>query len=237
MVVDAECLDDGLIPTAADKFFQVMYVHVVFTLQLLIQHYCMMSSRHQSASLRHYCPTAGPHLTAGSHLEGITAFSATFSQAMPAQNIYIRGVGCLLVPVLPCCDPTSLLSSVAADDALLESFGYRPELHRAMGFFTNFGMSFSIVSILTGLTGEQKSCSCRAAEWVTPVASLMMVPVAAWLPPLHRLTYSSSLMRSSSCIAVLRSMMCHSRFNYKVQFSTFEHFTSLLLSVQSSLAP
>lgn len=136
---------------------------------------------------------------------------------------------------LPCCDPTSLLSSVAADDALLESFGYRPELHRAMGFFTNFGMSFSIVSILTGLTGEQKSCSCRAAEWVTPVASLMMVPVAAWLPPLHRLTCSSFLMRSSSTIAVLRSMMCHSRFNYKVQFSTFEHCTSLLLPLQSML--
>ncbi|WIA33412.1 hypothetical protein OEZ86_006546 [Tetradesmus obliquus] len=41
----------------------------------------------------------------------------------------------------------------AQDDARLEALGYKRELKRVMGYYTNFGMAFTIVSILTGLTG------------------------------------------------------------------------------------
>jgi amino acid transporter len=38
-----------------------------------------------------------------------------------------------------------------ADEALLQKFGYAQELYREMGGFSNFAISFSIISILTGL--------------------------------------------------------------------------------------
>lgn len=48
-------------------------------------------------------------------------------------------------------------ASTAADDAELEALGYKRELKREMGLFTNFAMSFSIVSVLTGLSGESQA--------------------------------------------------------------------------------
>jgi hypothetical protein len=36
------------------------------------------------------------------------------------------------------------------DEAYLESLGYRQQLFREMGGFSNFAISFSIISILTG---------------------------------------------------------------------------------------
>jgi len=48
-------------------------------------------------------------------------------------------------------DPTSKSSPCSmSDDALLLKLGIRPELSRVLGLFSNFAVSFSIVSILTG---------------------------------------------------------------------------------------
>jgi amino acid transporter len=44
-------------------------------------------------------------------------------------------------------DPTSTATS---DEARLHELGYAQELHRGMGWFSNFAVSFTIISILTG---------------------------------------------------------------------------------------
>ena len=41
-------------------------------------------------------------------------------------------------------------STEAADRAKLHSMGYAQELHRGMGGFSNFAVSFTIISILSG---------------------------------------------------------------------------------------
>src|SRR5947207_5458495 len=41
-------------------------------------------------------------------------------------------------------------SQVAADGAELQQLGYAQQLYREMGGFSNFAISFSIISILTG---------------------------------------------------------------------------------------
>ena len=37
-----------------------------------------------------------------------------------------------------------------ADEKRLHELGYAQELHRGMGWFSNFAVSFTIISILTG---------------------------------------------------------------------------------------
>jgi len=56
------------------------------------------------------------------------------------------------------------------DDELLQSLGYNPELHRVLGFFTNFGTSFSIISILTGLGGKWKTKRISPADTASAAA-------------------------------------------------------------------
>src|ERR1700712_2310092 len=41
-------------------------------------------------------------------------------------------------------------STVTSDEARLHELGYAQELHRGMGWFSNFAVSFTIISILTG---------------------------------------------------------------------------------------
>lgn len=72
------------------------------------------------------------------------------------------------------------LGSATDDEARLAALGYKQQLKRDLSLFTNFALSFTIVSILTGLTGEQqgvgvqlmsppRSCSlpqrCWCASW------------------------------------------------------------------------
>jgi hypothetical protein len=47
-----------------------------------------------------------------------------------------------------------LLGTASSDEAKLHALGYKQELKRELTYFHNFAMSFSVVSILTGLTGE-----------------------------------------------------------------------------------
>ena len=41
-------------------------------------------------------------------------------------------------------------STASADETRLHELGYAQELHRGMGWFSNFAVSFTIISILTG---------------------------------------------------------------------------------------
>ena len=43
--------------------------------------------------------------------------------------------------------------SVDAGDSRLEQLGYKQEFVRGFSTFTNFGISFSVMSLLTGVTG------------------------------------------------------------------------------------
>jgi urea carboxylase system permease len=43
---------------------------------------------------------------------------------------------------------------VAADDAQLESLGIKPQLNRRLGFFANFALAFSFISVSTGSFGN-----------------------------------------------------------------------------------
>ena len=40
--------------------------------------------------------------------------------------------------------------TASADEARLHELGYAQELHRGMGWFSNFAVSFTIISILSG---------------------------------------------------------------------------------------
>ena len=46
--------------------------------------------------------------------------------------------------------PCPIVSSAAEDAHELHALGYAQELFRTMGGFSNFAISFSIISILTG---------------------------------------------------------------------------------------
>src|SRR5690349_4814587 len=69
------------------------------------------------------------------------------------------------------------------DEAYLESLGYRQQLFREMGGFSNFAISFSIISILTGavlLYGYGLKFAGPLANTVGwPLVSLMTLAVAA----------------------------------------------------------
>src|SRR5882672_7484821 len=46
--------------------------------------------------------------------------------------------------------PPDAVGTEATDEALLAHLGYRQELHRRLSGFSNFAVSFSIISILAG---------------------------------------------------------------------------------------
>jgi len=50
-------------------------------------------------------------------------------------------------------DPTGAEPVTTRDDdaRTVEVFGYQPELRRSMGFFSTFAISFSLMSITTGI--------------------------------------------------------------------------------------
>ncbi|TQM62483.1 amino acid permease [Humibacillus xanthopallidus] len=52
--------------------------------------------------------------------------------------------------VPPSPDVTTSTSSAATDEAMLAELGYKQELHRGMSGFSNFAVSFSIISVLAG---------------------------------------------------------------------------------------
>lgn len=45
------------------------------------------------------------------------------------------------------------LATKEDDEALLRQMGYKQELRRGLSGFHNFAVSFTVVSVLTGLTG------------------------------------------------------------------------------------
>ena len=47
-------------------------------------------------------------------------------------------------------DPSPERSQLSDDERLLADLGYKQELERSWGGFTNFAISFSIISILAG---------------------------------------------------------------------------------------
>lgn len=64
--------------------------------------------------------------------------------------------------------PSDLLappSNAGSDDARLAALGYTQQLDRSLGLASNFALSFSIVSVLTGITGlytvrALRACAC-----------------------------------------------------------------------------
>lgn len=80
-------------------------------------------------------------------------------------------------------------SSYATQDSgerKLAALGYTQELNRGFSTFTNFAVSFSIISILTGITGNQfQVCYIRYACWqplfqhlLCTLLALLNMPVA-----------------------------------------------------------
>jgi len=47
--------------------------------------------------------------------------------------------------------PSQILRGESSDEQVLARFGYRQELRRAVGFFSSFALSFSVISVTTGL--------------------------------------------------------------------------------------
>lgn len=47
-------------------------------------------------------------------------------------------------------------STEARDEQLLESLGYKQELKRDISLFSNFAVSFSIISLLTGVMSKSQ---------------------------------------------------------------------------------
>jgi hypothetical protein len=54
--------------------------------------------------------------------------------------------------------------SCTDDEARLAALGYKQQLKRDLSLFTNFALSFTIVSILTGLTGEQLGVAVQSGR-------------------------------------------------------------------------
>lgn len=100
-------------------------------------------------------------------------------------------------PPIPEGDPTLKLDSyysrtagvetgsaaiISADDALLASLGYRPELKREFSYFTVFGQSFGAMGIAPAIA-ESLLFSLGAAGtvgmvWTYLVGCLLLIPVA-----------------------------------------------------------
>jgi hypothetical protein len=55
-------------------------------------------------------------------------------------------------------------SHLDADAQALAELGYKQELHRGMSGFSNFAVSFSIISILAGCITSTRSPSCPAGR-------------------------------------------------------------------------
>src|SRR5271156_5151049 len=47
--------------------------------------------------------------------------------------------------------PGEINATPASDEQVLERFGYRQELQRSLGYFSAFALSFSVISVTTGL--------------------------------------------------------------------------------------
>jgi hypothetical protein len=56
-----------------------------------------------------------------------------------------------------CCAYSLNLVIICVRYTLKVSLGYKPELQREMNLFTNFAVSFSIISILMGITGANSA--------------------------------------------------------------------------------
>ena len=70
---------------------------------------------------------------------------------------------------------------VAPDESELESFGYRPELRRAIGGLAMFASTFALLSVLVGFTalyGLSYTFAGPGLVWTVPVVFLGMLPVA-----------------------------------------------------------
>jgi amino acid transporter len=68
-----------------------------------------------------------------------------------------------------------------ADEHLLEHFGYRQELKRTLGFFSSFALSFSVISVTTGLFanyGEGLRMAGPAFIWTWPIVGTGQFVVA-----------------------------------------------------------
>ncbi|KAF5755791.1 putative amino acid/polyamine transporter I [Helianthus annuus] len=50
------------------------------------------------------------------------------------------------------CDGTGVSNEIADDDSRLNELGYKQELDRKLSLLANFSVSFSIISVMTGIT-------------------------------------------------------------------------------------
>ena len=70
-------------------------------------------------------------------------------------------------------DKTQVTTTATGDEELLSNFGYKQELHRSLKMFSMFAISFSVISLTTGIfTNFQFAISHYGAAsiWLWPVA-------------------------------------------------------------------
>jgi amino acid transporter len=75
------------------------------------------------------------------------------------------------------------------DEQLLEHFGYRQELKRTLGYFSSFALSFSVISVTTGLFanyGEGLRMAGPAFIWTWPIVGAGQFLVALLFAHLAR---------------------------------------------------
>ena len=74
----------------------------------------------------------------------------------------------------------SVPSAAVSDDARLEALGYKPQLNRALGFFSNFAVAFTYLSPMVGIYSLfilGVAAAGPAYVWLTwiPVAGMLFV--------------------------------------------------------------
>src|SRR5215813_5845261 len=89
-------------------------------------------------------------------------------------------------------------AEIAADEQLLSSLGYKQELKRTLRLFSMFAISFSVISVTTGLFTNFEFATAHfgpASIWLWPVAavgalilSFVLAELASRLP-LARYSY------------------------------------------------